>query len=292
MPLPSETEVVAKIIQWAAGHEGVCTIVQTGSRAHPQAVTDLFSDYDIEVGVAGIQRFSENEEWLHFFGNIHALLRDEGPGFFMRLVLYTNFLRIDFKVYEFSFLDQYLLQKTLPHNWNNGYRVLVDKAHVLQHLPLPSFAAFAVQKPSEDEFARTVHDFFWDITYVAKSLWRGELYYAKYMLDTVIRFSYLQKMIDWSVGCRNNWKINNTRNGRCFQQSLDAEIRAQLDQTLAGKEADENWRALWAMINLFRQLALSLSEALKYPYPHQADEALTSYVKKIALLPSNAASFD
>lgn len=42
----------------------------TGSRSDPHAVTDLFSDYDIELYVNDPVPFSRNDSWLDAIGQV------------------------------------------------------------------------------------------------------------------------------------------------------------------------------------------------------------------------------
>jgi aminoglycoside 6-adenylyltransferase len=49
--------------------------------------------------------------------------------------------------------------------------------------------------------------------YVAKGLWRGEIPYAKYMLDSVIR-EQLMKMLTWHVGISTGFTQSPGKHGR------------------------------------------------------------------------------
>lgn len=45
------TEVLEEITNWAERNNDVRAVLLTGSRASPTAITDLLSDYDIEIAV-------------------------------------------------------------------------------------------------------------------------------------------------------------------------------------------------------------------------------------------------
>ncbi|MEJ7678970.1 MAG: aminoglycoside 6-adenylyltransferase [Segetibacter sp.] len=171
---------------------------------------------------------------------------------------------------------------------NNGYKVLLDKDQITLNLKPPAYNSFVITKPSKEEFSATVTDFWWDTTYVAKSLWRNELIYAKYMLDSIIRFSYLQRIIEWYIGFQYNWKITTNKYGRFFKLYLDAETWSELEKTFAGSETEENWNALFATSNLFRRLAMIIAKETNYSYPHKLDTEITGYLNKIKALDRSA----
>jgi len=77
---------------------------------------------------------------------------------------------------------------------------------------------FAVE-PVLEEFLSVVNGFFWDSVYVAKNLKRDELFYAKFVMDNVIRFGTLQKMIEWYLGIRNGWPVRPGKYGRWFKKA-------------------------------------------------------------------------
>lgn len=83
---------------------------------------------------------------------------------------------------------------------NEPHRLLIDKDQQAASLP-PAPRAKTVQRPTEHDFCDRVNAFWWDSIYVAKALVRGELNFAKYMLDSMLRFGMIRPMLDWYVGC-------------------------------------------------------------------------------------------
>ena len=280
----NEAAILKQIQAWASGNAHIRTVVWTGSRVAPAGAVDLLSDYDIELGVSDRSLFLHNDQWLFTFGEIAAQVREDTADYSMRLVLYTDYVRIDFKVYEVGYLKQYTTAPPLPVHWEAGYQILVDKDGILKGLALPAYTAFRIEKPTESAYMAVVNDFWWDTTYVAKSLWRKELFYAKYMLDSVIRFAYLQPMIEWSIGLQHGWSVTTNKNGRFFKRYLDAPAWCRLEKTYAGSSLEENWKALFAMVPLFRDLAVAIATALEYTYPYATDKAICRFLEKIKSL--------
>lgn len=285
-----EKEVLNKVINWASPNELVRIITLTSSRTNPKIKTDLFSDYDIEIAVTNVKEFLNNESWLSDFGEILALIKEDSEdNSATRLVLYKDYVRIDFQIYPVTHFAEYL--KQLPKHWNIGYNILLDKDGITQNLQPPDYTAYNIQKPGKDEFTQVVTDFWWDSTYVAKSLWRDEVFCAKYMLDS-IRPSYLLKMIEWHIALQHNWEVTINKSGRFIKQYLDSETCEKLENTYAASSIKTNWEALFAATHLFRQLATKVAAKLNYDYPQKLDSEISVYLEKIKNLDKDATDIE
>ncbi len=82
----------------------------------------------------------------------------------------------------------------------------------------PTYQISIIKKPSEKEFQNLINDFWWDTTYVAKCLVRDEIFYAKFMSETVIRTEYLIPLIEWHIASEHNWNITTNKYGRLFKK--------------------------------------------------------------------------
>lgn len=112
-----------------------------------------------------------------------------------------------------------------------------------------------------------------------KNLWRDELYYAKYMFDNIIRFNYLQKMIEWYVSMQNNWSISTNKYGRRFKDHSTSREWKELKSTFAGADVEENWKAFFNLLQFFSKIAKSVAEKLRFEYPITTDQAIIDYCK-------------
>ncbi len=284
----NQEQVLTEIKTWVYENQNVRGAILTSSRVNPTATTDLFSDYDVELIVIKRREFLMNEQWLSSFGEILISYGEDNQEFSMRLVLYKDYARIDFKVYERAYLERYTEESRLPEHWDIGYKILLDKDATLAALAAPSYAVFVISKPTEKEFIATINEFWWDTIYVAKSLWRNEIYFAKYMLDSVIRFTYLQKMIEWHIGLTYHWRVSTNKHGRFFKNYLDAENWKKLQSTFAGDGIEQNWNALGATTKLFSQLSKAIARDLNYFYPQKTEDEVRGYLEKIRNLESDA----
>ena len=292
----NEQEIFHQLHCWAESQDHIRAMVLTSSRANPNAFIDLFSDYDIELYVTELQSFVESDKWLAAFGPILICWPKKPTSFvenwITRLVIYEDGLRIDFQISTTESLAKFS-QTDLPlSDLDNGYKILLDKDQRLTNPVPPTYTKFIIKRPTQAEYDSLVHDFWWDISYVAKSLWRDELFFAKYMLDSSIRFTCLQKIIEWFIGLNSGWTAIPNKNGRWFKRYLDSKTWTALESTFAGSGIEENWTALFSTIDLFRWLAADVGESLGYHYPAELDDRITAYLLKIKHLDRQAADFN
>lgn len=276
----SEAEVLAQIDKWAQDETCIRAVILTGSRADPGRQPDFLSDYDIALYVNDWSPFQESDNWLNRFGSI--LVRwPLGPrstfdsNWLTRLVLFEDGVRIDFQITEARHIG--------PNEYDNGHRVLIDKDGMTGSLKAPTFTVFNINKPSRDEFEDLVNEFWWDATYVPKHLRRNELPFAKYMLDDVLRYTYLHRLIEWYIGSQHGWSVNPGYHGKWFSHYLDKQTWADYKASYAGAEIGENWSAFFRLGDLFGRLATEIAEHLGYSYPEDLDKKMTEYAAKLRL---------
>lgn len=273
-----EEEILKRFEGWAQEKDFVRAAVLTSSRADPKGTTDFLSDYDIELYVADVKPFRKDDEWLSAFGPIMVRWPIRPRSTFdekwlTRLVLFKDGVRIDFQI-----TDQTTIE---PNAYDNGYKVLIDKDNLTAALQEPTFSKYLIKKPSRQEYETLVHEFWWDAIYVPKYLWRDELPFAKYMFDSVLRYSFLQKVVEWYIGLQNDWSVSTGIWGKMFKRYLDAETWEEYESTFAGAPVEENWRAFFKTLNLFRKMARTVGTSLEYDYPIDLDKEVMQYCLSI-----------
>ncbi len=279
------------LMEWGTADEHVRALLMTSSRANPHAFRDVFTDYDIEVFTDSLDRFLEDDTWLNRFGDrltTVPLVPRESDGWVTRLVMYMDGTRIDFQISSTATLKEIAQLQELPPHYDLGYKVLLDKDQIVEDMVTPSNKAFQVKKPTQDEFQELVNSYWWDTTYVAKSLWRDELFFAKYMLDNVMRFNYLQRILEWSLGVQFNWEVNPNKCGRWFKRYLDSETWEKLEETYAGADIEDNWNALFNMNDLFMDLCRHVANELGFECPQEVEKNITHYLQKVHSLDPDA----
>jgi aminoglycoside 6-adenylyltransferase len=281
-----EQAVIDRLVQWAEKHESIRAMLLYSSRANPNAPVDMFSDYDVLLAVTGVRPFHEDDRWLEEFGKVLVVLRnpiDFEHGFecFGFVTHYEEGVKIDYGFYPVEFLTWAAKEPRLPDDLDNGYVVLLDKDHLTDGLKPPSYAAYLPAPPTEQEYRAVIEEFLNDSLYVAKNLWRDNLFQMKYCLDYIMKFQCLRKMLEWQVEVDRNWSIRLGAYGKGLKKHSQPDIWAELESTYVGAGTEENWDALFKTAGLFRRVATDVAEALGYEYPHDLDENVMSHLYRV-----------
>jgi aminoglycoside 6-adenylyltransferase len=278
---------VRRLVRWGQDREAVQAILLTGSRAHPGAPVDAFSDYDVLLVVEDIHPFSEDRTWLEDFGPLLVVYWDPihpAPGVDVEQVgnvtLYRDGLRVDFILWPVELLPQIAQAPALPADLDLGYVVLLDKQGLAAGLPAPTYSAYIPAPPSDDVYQQVVADFFSDVPYVAKCLRRDELLPAKYCLDFDMKHNFLRRMLDWRVALDHNWSLPMDYLGRGLKKRLPPDLWSDLEGTYVGAGIEENWDALFRTLALFRKVAVQVAGALGYVYPLDMDRHVVAYARQ------------
>jgi aminoglycoside 6-adenylyltransferase len=251
----TESDVIAQLKRWAAAQANVRTMILTSSRANPHRQPDVLSDYDVEVFVRDVTPFAEDDAWVRKFGEIMVRWPIEpAPTFsnewITQLVLYEDGTRIDFQVTA--------LPPSASENLDAGYRVLVDKDGVGAALSDPTYLRYHVQPPTPEAFVDRMNAFWWDIVYVAKG-----------------------PLLRWHVVLHYEQPVNVGVYGRWLHQYLDPELWSLYRQTFAAADFEDNWRALFATLELTRRVGHDIAHSCDFPYPEATDRKVTDYIRWI-----------
>jgi aminoglycoside 6-adenylyltransferase len=272
-----QRDVLREIKLWAEETPEVRAIILTGSRADPDRSLDDYSDFDIEVFVSSVRTFVEERSWISRFGNVlvrwppHPAPTGD-PDWTTQLIQYDDGVRIDFQFTERHPRD--------GHSLAEPYRLIVDKEGFADQLP-PSLSRRPVTPPTAQSFYDRVNAFWWDSIYVAKALYRRELNYARYMLDYALRFEIAGPLLKWHIGCRRGWDINVGIYGRFLAAYLDEPVWELYKRTFASADTEENWTALFAMVDLVHLLGIDIARAMEFEYDSNTDREVTVYIRKI-----------
>lgn len=286
----AEDPQIGKFIRWGESKPDVRALILTSTRARPGFEPDWFSDYDLVVVTDQPQPYREDEAWLGDFGPVLVLWRDPPHlqlGFerFAYITQYENGLKVDAVVTPVGFLAALKSQETLLDEFDVGYEVLLDKDNLTAGLATPTYRAHIPNPPSEIEYLHLVEEFFHEGTYVVKHLWRDDLLPAKYNLDYAMKHHCLRQMLEWRIASEHGWSWKPGAYGKGLKKVLGAELWAELEGTYTGADLEENRRAFYHTIELFRSVARAVGERLGYTYPQEMDRRCLVYYSRIEHLP-------
>jgi len=261
----TKRDMAREVTEWARENDNVRAVILTSSRANPDASVDELSDYDIDLIIRDREPFSDPDEWMPIFGQ--TMVRH--PKWTM--VYYLDGARIDWSL---STLEEF-------ENWKEdtlfAYEVLLDKDGLTGDLKPPRRTLYDTQPPKESEYIEVIYRFWFMTTYVAKGLYRDELFYAKIDLHQ----SSLSKVLCWYVGMKTDWKTNPGTMGRWLKKHLDPDVWSEVELTFAGADLEDNWRAMFKMAELFGKLASGVGTHLGFTYPIEVDRNVTEYLSRI-----------
>ncbi|WP_227394716.1 aminoglycoside 6-adenylyltransferase [Jeotgalibacillus aurantiacus] len=276
----NEQEFFRVLLPFAQKEPAIEGVLLTSSRANPHAFRDEWTDFDIELFVNDFTLF-QTDDWLNTFGELAAAvpkMPEKSEEHMTRLTLFQDGTKVDFQILHVSTSKKL---NPLPLEYDVGYRILLDKTGVFKNMPHPTHQAYRIQPPTEVEFAETVNSFWWDTSYISKSLRRDELFFAKFISESALRLNFFQPLIEWRIGSKHDWNVNPNKMGRWFKRYLSKEDWEWIERTYAGPDLEDNWRALFHMMDVYHDWATELATELGYPYDLQTEQNMRAYSLKL-----------
>jgi aminoglycoside 6-adenylyltransferase len=277
----SEQEMLGLILSTAQADERIRAVMLNGSRANPSAPRDIFQDFDIVYLVRELESFKSDPNWIDRFGELMVMqipgnFEDLPPDVHVYLLQLADGNRID------------LTLKTGSFESDSQSILLLDKDGTTASLPEPSDTDYLPKPPTAKAFFNHCNEFWWVCPYVAKGLWREEITYAKAMME-VLR-DQLMQMLVWHIGIRTDFKKSPGKNGKYLQKYLRATHWEGLLKTYAAASYEQNWEALLAMTELFREVAGEVAAYFGFEYPGQDDKRVSEHLRHVRQLPKDAPS--
>jgi len=290
---PDEAEVLERLVAWGAEDPSIRALILTSSRARADDSVDLLSDYDVIAAVTDTDIFTRNNDWISAYGRPLARWGDQSKlygltKYFMGVV-YSDGVKVDYTLWADALLERVAEAEVLPEELDVGYRVLLDKDGRTSDWATPSYRAHIPAPPTEAEYRAIIEEFWWDTSYVAKALWRGEVVFAKFALDYDAKFVALRRLLEWRIELDHGWSLRPGAYGRGLERLLPADISSELANTYVGTDVEENWDALFRTTALFRRVATEVGDALGCAYPEGVDEGVSAHLEGVRRLGSRPA---
>ena len=235
MNLPSERDVLEKLVAWGESEPSVRALILTSSRTRPNSGGDVLSDYDLIVAVRDEKDFAARDDWILAYDRPMTRWGDESALLGLRTsfrgAIYRDGARVDYTIWPEELLDRVSAQSELPEALDVGYRVLLDKDRRTAAWQPPTYRAQIPSRPTRAEYEAVAEEFWWDTTYVAKALWRGELFFAKFVLEYDVKSIALRRFLEWRVEIEHDWSLRPGAYGRGLERRLPDDLWSQLEST-------------------------------------------------------------
>jgi len=275
-----EAEMLDLILATARQDDRIRAVILNGSRVNPNIQPDRFQDFDMVYLVTQVAPFINDPTWIDRFGELMILqmpdlMGEAAPrqdGGCTYLMQFTDGNRIDLNLIPVENIED-MEDDSLSV-------LLLDKDGRLPPFPPPSEASYLPSPPTAKAFAECCNEFWWVAPYVAKALARGDILYARHLLDDVLRGEHM-KILTWQFGIQTDFKRNPGKFGQHFPEYMPEEQWDQLLGTYSKATLSETWESLFKITMLFRDSAEFVGKKFKLKYPLIEDRQVSAFLRKI-----------
>lgn len=265
-------ELFDKFIGYAMKDQRIRVVEMNGSRANKQIEPDDFQDFDIVFYVNNYDQYIKNLSFIKGFGEIlvkqtkndqYLFFEEDLSSWYIYMAQYVNGTRLDLSIRDIKDIDQ---------RNDSLSQIIINK----DELPIKSSSnesSYYVKSPTLRAFQCAVNEFFWLCPYVGKGIARKQEFYAFQHLNK-IRIE-LEKVLDWSIGIKFQFKVSVGKGKNRYFQLLDARWFDMYRMTYSGIGFNEMTNALLTMIDLFDEVCVSLANNYDFEY----DEGLINRMK-------------
>lgn len=279
-------DMLDQVVSWGEGRADVRAAILVGSYAEDRS-TDEFSDYDVCLFVRDQHKYADDHRWLSEIGEVWLCEKNTGDGelgvspVHFRLTVFAPGTRVDFSIHSMDMLDQIVTDSPPlgPNLYTLGYRVLVDKDGKTKGMAPPCPDGLTHEKPSESRYREAVENFWHEAHNVAKFLARGDLWSAKFRDWQTKR--YLLPMLEWHARAKHGWHYDTAHLGKRMRSWVESETWQALHDAFGHFDAAGSWNALFATVELYRDVPRETAEMLGYGYLEHEDRHMGALIEEM-----------
>ena len=273
--------LVDKFITYANSDSSIYAAIMFGSNARVYKPADEYSDIDFIMLVDYPELFLTTDAWLKNIGDYHiSFIEDSIDGEKGRRVLFDDALNLDFLIVSKSNVKNILNNNDVVSFYKRGYKVLVDKDGLSKYIPQEDVYAVKLVPITEPEFINLENDFWFHTVWATKKLLRGELWAAKYCVDTYMK-GLLLTLIESYAHVKNGMDYNTWHNGRFIDTWADTQVLNELRNAFSHYDKEDITRALAVTMRLFKWMSFEIAEKLGFEYPYAAERFATEWLQKM-----------
>jgi len=273
-------EIIDNFIRWGNSSRELYAAFIIGSQARSNHPADEYSDLDIVMLVDNPSYFLSSDQWLKNIAEYHvSFSEDSMAGGKERRILFDGALDVDFILLPNENPENIIkaLNCEMASMLERGYKILIDKIKLQEIMPRFDAVVKSDEELTEQDFTNIVNDFWYHSVWAAKKLKRGEIWTAKYCVDTYMK-SKLLCIIECHARTIHGKDYDTWHNGRFIEQWAPCWVVERLSLCFAHYRKEDIKIALISTMDLFRAVAVEIAEKLGFQYPHEADKYTAAWV--------------
>jgi len=270
-------ELVDRFIRWGEKCDSLRAALVIGSQARADHRADENSDLDLLMIVDNPACFLSSDQWLKEIGDFFfSFTENTLEGAVERRVLFDNALDVDFVLFSSSNAGV-LISGLAADILRRGHCILIDKIKLRDQLAPLAMEEQAFSFPNEKEFVNKVNDFWYHAVWTAKKLKRGELWTAKFCVDSHMKRNLLA-MVECYAKAMHGAEYNTWHNGRFMEEWAEAWIVEKLSLCFSLYSEESIIAALKSTMGLYRAIAVEVAGMRGFSYPTEADAYAAAWV--------------
>ncbi len=268
-----DERILQTMTDWAAEHESVRALFETGPRVNKAAVQRESDPYEFIVLVRAYTDEIEQEDWSARFGEetLQVGKTQIQPDPAYRILLASD-IRLDLVVAEEARIRALLAEDSLVAVCYDPEGAYADRSEATD-------LSRRTKKPTEQEYEMWCQKFFKEATDTAAALVSGNLIVAQRVMERLR--TTLWKMNEAAVASDSSFLINLGRDGCNLKAYMDEVEFDHLARSYARTDAGRIWDALFQACMLFRKAGLRLNEREGFAYPKKMDVNMMHHLRDL-----------
>lgn len=285
-------QIEANVRAWLPTRPDIRAAVVIGSHGRTGAyAADSSADYDLLLVTTAPDSFKQME-WLSSFGRVVSAVFDPNDhvAFAYSLDFFTVYAGgrgVDISVLPYDYAQRLISDpaarekdfvRLITPLVASGVRPLFDPEQLMPQLAEAFGAPAPFEPPSEAAFADFVENFWQRVVRIAKKVRAGHLYIARRWCAG--QADDVMQLAEWHAHLVRDLPASTWYRDKYLERWADPRVIATLPHLYPHYNAGDIQDALFAMMDLFRVLALETAARLGYRYPHTGDTEISAWSKQ------------
>lgn len=250
-----ENEIVELVKAVAFNDDNVYAVIRTNLKP----VREYSYKYEFYFIVKDTEKYSDDNVFEQCFGDRILLYRGDKnypeffPGTKAHLMIFRDGVTIVINTMDKdTFFSKYSGESKHENVWmGDTYQKILDKENIIAiEDRLEENQTLFSDRPTEQDYAGTIDEFWWVLKSFAEYILREELLSAMFYLNMPVR-DLLNKMIKWHIFLENGKPVDMGILDSNMEQLLDVEYFSLYKKTYPTGECESLWIAYSAVTELF-----------------------------------------